>query len=98
MLAASITFSRGPRRPMPRGRERSMSYRFTTKIFGLIVAAGLVAAACGGGATAAPTPAASTQATASAAAGTLPAPELTTIRIGISAPTEPVQYAEKLAD
>ncbi len=62
-----------------------------------ITAIGLVAAACGGGTTApsaTPAPAAS----ASAAQGALPKPELTTIRIGISAPTEPVQYAERLAD
>lgn len=74
-----------------------MSYRFTkSSLLGVIVAAGLIATACGGGATASPTPTA--QATASVAAGTLPAPELTSIRLGISTPTEPVQYAETLAN
>lgn len=80
-----------------------MSYRFTrTRIFGLVIAAGLIASACGGtpAASTAPSPsaAASSAAAATTAPGTLPKPELTTIRIGISAPTEPVQYAEKLAD
>ena len=77
-----------------------MPQRFTrTKLLGLVIAAGLIASACGGGA-ANPSPTASTgaSASASAAAGTLPKPEQTSIKIGISAPTEPVQYAEKLAD
>lgn len=77
-----------------------MSYRFTrAKLVSLFVAAGLIATACGGGA-AAPSPSASTAASAgaSAAAGTLPKPEQTSIKIGVSAPTEPVQFAEKLAD
>ena len=74
-----------------------MFHRFTfTKLLGLIVAAGLVAGACGGGPAASPAPTAATS--ASAAPGALPNPELTSIRVGISAPTEPVQYAEKLAD
>ena len=74
-----------------------MSYGFTrTKLLSLVAVAGLVATACGGGATG-PSSAPS-QATGSAAAGELPKPELTAVRIGISAPTEPVQYAEKLAD
>ena len=69
------------------------------KIASLVIATSLLAVACGGGTTSPSTaPTASTAASASAAAGTLPKPELTTIRIGISAPTEPVQYAEKLAD
>ena len=62
-----------------------------------VTAIGLIAAACGGG-TAAPSATAAPKGSASAAPGALPAPELTTIRIGISAPTEPVQYAERLAD
>jgi len=72
-----------------------MSYRFTrTKLLGLVVVAGLIASACGGGAsTSSPAPTAAT-----VAPGTLPAPELTSLRIGISAPTEPVQFAETLAD
>lgn len=75
-----------------------MSYRFTrTKLLSLVVALGLVATACGGGA-ATPSPSAATSATGSTAPGTLPKPEQTSIKIGISAPTEPVQYAEKLAD
>lgn len=78
-----------------------MSHHITrTKLLGLVVAAGLVASACSGGATASPAPtaAASVAATATVAPGTLPAPELVSIRIGISAPTEPVQFAETLAD
>lgn len=66
------------------------------KVFGTVLAAGLVMGACGGSATA---PATTTSApTGAPAAGQLPAPELTKIRIGISAPSEPVQFAEKLAD
>src|SRR5438105_4570685 len=85
----------GPYGLVARGRKRPMSNRVTrTKVMGLIIAAGLIAAACGGGA--APSAAPSVAASAKVAPGTLPAPEVTTIRIGISAPTEPVQYAEKL--
>ena len=49
---------------------------------------------------AAPSSAASAPASAAASAAsmTLKAPETTTLRIGLSAPTEVVQYAEKLAD
>src|SRR5438552_17637723 len=73
------------------------------KILATVIAAGLVAAACGGTAapSAAPATPAATQAPSAAASqaqGQLPKPELTKIRIGISAPTEPVQFAEKLAD
>jgi NitT/TauT family transport system substrate-binding protein len=67
------------------------------KLAGLVMAVGLLAVACGGGTTT-PSTAPTAASTASAAQGALPAPELTSIRIGISAPTEPVQYAEKLAD
>ena len=63
----------------------------------LVATVAMLAVACGGGTTT-PSPTASSAASASAAAGTLPKPELTTLRIGISAPTEPVQFAEKLAD
>lgn len=70
-----------------------------SRIVGAVMAVGLVAAACGGATT--PSAAPATQAAASAAAtqaaGQLPKPELTKIRIGISAPSEPVQFAEKLA-
>lgn len=69
------------------------------RLFAAIMAAGLAVAACGGGTatpSSAPTTAASVAPTA--AAGELPKPELTTIRIGISTPNEPVQFAEKLAD
>ena len=66
---------------------------------GILIAIGLVIASCGGTSTAptaAPATAASTA--AATAAGTLPKPELTKIRIGLSAPNEPVQFSEKLAD
>ena len=70
-----------------------------SKLLGTIMAAGVLVAACGGGTTAPATTAPSAApATASAALGPLPKPELTKIRIGISAPTEPVQFAEKLAE
>lgn len=78
-----------------------MSSRFVRGFLSLAVAGGLVAAACGGSTTPpASSPAASSAAAASAtpAQGTLPKPELTTLRIGISTPNEPVQFAEKLAD
>ena len=69
------------------------------KVLAAIAAASLAAAACGGttAPSAAPATAAATAA-ATQAQGQLPKPELTKIRIGISAPTEPVQFAEKLAD
>ena len=67
------------------------------RLFATVMAAGVAVAACGG-----TTPAASSAPTASAAPtqaqGELPKPELTKIRIGISTPNEPVQFAEKLAD
>ncbi|HEY7625014.1 MAG TPA: ABC transporter substrate-binding protein [Candidatus Limnocylindria bacterium] len=74
-----------------------MSTRFTlAKIFSVVLVA-LFVAACGGSPPAASqSPGAS--ASPSAAAGQLPKPEVTTLRIGISTPNEPVQYAEKLAD
>ena len=64
------------------------------------MAAALLIAACGGGSTggAATTAPATAAASASADPNVLPKAELTTIRIGISAPNEPVQFAEKLAD
>lgn len=77
------------------------------RLFAAIVAAVLVVAACGGTATAptaapatsAPTTAATAAPKATAApAGELPKPEITTLRIGISTPNEPVQFAQKLAD
>lgn len=64
-------------------------------LIGFVLAAGLVVAACGGGTGTGP--AATTTAT-SQAPGTLPKPEIATVRIGISTPNEPVQFAEKLAD
>lgn len=67
-------------------------------LLGTIMAVVLVVAACGGG-TGAPAPAPGTQAPAATqASGELPKPELTTLRIGISTPNEPVQFAQKLAD
>jgi NitT/TauT family transport system substrate-binding protein len=63
------------------------------------MAAGLAFAACGGGAaTPSSTPTTAASAAPTQAKGELPKPELTTIRIGISTPNEPVQFAEKLAD
>jgi ABC-type nitrate/sulfonate/bicarbonate transport system substrate-binding protein len=58
---------------------------------------GAFVVACGGATPVAtsPTPAAPS---ATPAKGELPKPELTRIRIGISTPNEPVQFAEKLAD
>lgn len=69
-------------------------------LFTFLVLSGLVAAACGGSppTTASPTAGTAAAATASAAPGTLPKPEVTTLRVGISTPNEPVQFAEKLAD
>lgn len=64
----------------------------------LAVAAGVAVAACGGGAGTGAAPTTAASAGASQAQGQLPKPELTAIRIGISTPNEPVQFAEKLAD
>lgn len=78
-----------------------MSRRPIRALVSLAFIGGLVAAACGGSSTPASSsqPAASSAAaSASAAAGALPKPEVTTLRIGISTPNEPVQFAEKLAD
>lgn len=58
----------------------------------------LVIAACGGGSTGGATTAPSVAASAAADPNALPKPELTKIRLGIGAPNEPVQFAEKLAD
>jgi len=72
--------------------------RFSRAFLSLIVGSAVIAA-CGGGTTAPSTaPATSAAASASAAAGTLPKPEVTTLRVGISTPNEPVQFAETLAD
>jgi NitT/TauT family transport system substrate-binding protein len=74
-----------------------MSFRFTrTKLLALVVTTGLVTACGGATPVATSSPSASVQ--PSAAAGELPKPELTAIRIGISTPTEPVQFSEKLAE
>lgn len=85
-------------RANPRRRYRPLA---------LVATLGIIAAACSGTA-ATPTPtspppttaptAAATTAAPTATPFTLPAPEKTTINIGISAPTEVVQFAEKLAD
>ena len=65
------------------------------------MALALVIAACGGGpsgsATTAPPAARSVAASAAVDPNVLPAPELTKLRIGIGAPSEPVQFAETLA-
>ena len=70
------------------------------RLFATVMAIAVFAAACGGGTTAtSPTPTtAATAAATTAAPGVLPKPELNKIRIGLSAPTEPVQFSEKLAD
>ena len=79
--------------------EVSSLSKLTRALFSLVVAGGLVAAACGGGGSPTTSQAASSQPAASQAAnGELPKPEVTTLRIGISTPNEPVQFAEKLAD
>jgi len=67
------------------------------KLLATVMAAGIAVAACGGTTPAAST-APSTAPSASAALGQLPVPELTKVRIGISTPTEPVQFAETLAE
>ena len=67
------------------------------RVLATVIAASVIIAACGGGASA-PTAASASAPAASAAAGQLPVPELTKIRIGLSAGSEPVQFAEKLAD
>src|SRR6266540_4727646 len=67
------------------------------KLLATVMAAGIAIAACGG-TTPAATSAPSTAPSASAALGQLPVPELTKVRIGISTPTEPVQFAETLAE
>ena len=64
------------------------------KVLAAVITASIVIAACAGGTSAPVAP----SATAALAAGQLPTPELTKIRIGLSAPSEPVQFAEKLAD
>ena len=61
------------------------------------IAAILVIGACGGGSTGGATTAPSA-AKSAADPNALPKPELTKIRLGLSTPTEPVQFAEKLAD
>ncbi len=65
------------------------------RAFATLMAICVVAAACAGGETGPSAPAA---ASGSAAAGALPKPEQTKVRIGLSAVTEPIQFAEKLAD
>ncbi len=68
------------------------------RAFATVIAASIAIAACGGGTSAPVAVSAPATSAASAAAGQLPTPELTKIRIGLSAGTEPVQFAEKLAD
>src|SRR6185503_5932778 len=78
---------------------RVMMSKTLFKLLATVMAAGLAVAACGGttpAASSAPTTAASVA--PSAALGQLPVPELTKVRIGISTPTEPVQFAETLAE
>jgi NitT/TauT family transport system substrate-binding protein len=65
----------------------------------MAAAAVLVIGACGGASTGGATASPSAKASSAAAdPNVLPKPELTTVRIGISTPNEPVQFAEKLAD
>lgn len=73
-----------------------MSRRLQVLAFLLVV--GVIAAACGGSTGTGSAPAATAAPAASQAPGTLPKPELATVRIGISTPNEPVQFAAKLAD
>ncbi|CAN5181654.1 ABC transporter substrate-binding protein [soil metagenome] len=68
------------------------------RLLAFTVAAGLIVAACGGGTGTGSAPTTAPTAGATQAQGELPKPELATIRIGISTPNEPVQFAEKLAD
>ncbi len=93
-----ITFAEGSRPTRSGGNGVSSVSKIARLLFISILAAGLVAIACGGGGTttASPTTGASVQ--PSAAAGELPKPEQASVRIGISTPNEPVQFAEKLAD
>jgi NitT/TauT family transport system substrate-binding protein len=72
-----------------------MMSRTPFKLLAIVMAASLAVAACGGS-PASTTPSGSPA--ASAARGELPKPELTKVRIGISTPTEPVQFAETLAE
>ena len=69
-----------------------MSRSVFFRLLAPMMATAIAAVACGGA------PAASTAPTTSAALGQLPTPELTKVRIGISTPTEPVQFAETLAE
>jgi NitT/TauT family transport system substrate-binding protein len=57
-----------------------------------------VISACGGASTGGATASPSAKSSGAADPNVLPKPELTTVRIGISTPNEPVQFAEKLAD
>jgi len=66
------------------------------RVLAAVTVASLVIGACAGASTA--PPATSAAAAAPTAAPLLPTPELTKIRIGLSAGSEPVQFAEKLAD
>ena len=68
------------------------------KVLATVVAAGLIVSACAGASTAPGAASAAATSTGAAADGQLPTPELTKIRIGLSAGSEPVQFAEKLAD
>jgi ABC-type nitrate/sulfonate/bicarbonate transport system substrate-binding protein len=73
-----------------------MSKRFSW--LATTIATALLIAACGGASTGGASSAPAASATKAADPNALPKPELTTVRIGISAPNEPVQFAEKLAD
>jgi ABC-type nitrate/sulfonate/bicarbonate transport system substrate-binding protein len=68
-----------------------------SKMVAAVLVIGLLAVACSGGTTA-PSATPTTPASGTAAPGALPKPELTTVRIGLSAPTDLVQFAEKYAD
>jgi ABC-type nitrate/sulfonate/bicarbonate transport system substrate-binding protein len=72
--------------------------RFSRAFLSLIVGSAVIAACGGGGTTATASPTTAASAAPTAAAGELPKPEVTTLRVGISTPNEPVQFAEKLAD
>lgn len=72
------------------------SYR--ARVMGALIATGALVTSCGGTTTPSAAPPSQAASAPAKAAGQLPKPELTKIRLGLSAPQEPVQFAEKYAD